>query len=66
MENFLDKSKSYLSYLPNAGYVLTTYGMSYYESLSLGIPTVCFPMGQNKKKRLFGVSKIEKIKCIYF
>ena len=61
----LDKSKSYLSYLPDAGYVLTTYGMSFYESLSLGIPTVCFPVIQNKK-RLFGVSKIEKIKCIYF
>ncbi len=57
----LDKSKSYLSYLPDAGYVLTTYGMSFYESLSLGIPTVCFPVGQNKKKDYLEFQKLKRL-----
>ena len=57
----LDKSKSYLSYLPDAGYVLTTYGMSFYESLSLGVPTVCFPVGQNKKKDYLEFQKLKRL-----
>ena len=57
----LKNQKSYESYLFNAGYVLTLYGVSFYESLSCGVPTVCFPIGLNKKKDLKELSEIKKM-----
>ncbi len=57
----LKNPKSYFSYLSKAGYVLSLYGMSFYESISLGVPTVCFPYGINKHKDKNELKEIKKL-----